>query len=156
MAARTALTEQGDTLGESFKAVIGQLTIVAEQAAEEYTRLTGPGGEIDAIAHEIAQLNDTLARFVSAGDDPNDLYDRRDGLVDRLSDLGRVSVTDTTDGMIEVRFGDAATPIVSDRVVSWPQALTSPDGRSARCARSSAPGEPSTATATRWTRWRAT
>jgi flagellar hook-associated protein 1 FlgK len=48
--------------------------------------------------------------------------------VDRLSDLGRVSVTETTDGMIEVRFGDAATPIVSDREVTWPQALTSPDG----------------------------
>jgi flagellar hook-associated protein 1 FlgK len=31
--------------------------------------------------------------------------------------------------MIEVRFGDAADPIVADRTVTWPQSLTAPDGR---------------------------
>ncbi len=129
LAARTALVEQGSTLGESFATVIGQLDIVASQASEEYTRLAGAGGEVDSIAREIATLNDTLAKFVSAGDDPNDLYDRRDLLVDKLSELGRVSVTPTTDGMIEVRFGDAAQPIVQDRTANWPQALTAPEGR---------------------------
>jgi len=129
MAARTALVEQGNTVGESFKTVIGQLELVAAQASEEYTRLAGAGGEVDMIARELAALNTTISKFVSAGDSPNDLYDRRDLLVDQLSKLGRVSVTDSTDGMIEIAFGDAAEPIVSDGTVNWPQPLADPDGR---------------------------
>ena len=129
MAARTALTEQGATLGESFATVINQLKIVADQASEEYARLAGAGGEVELIAREITSLNDTIAKFVSAGDSPNDLHDRRDLLVDQLSKLGRVSVQPTTDGMVEITFGDAAQPIVSDRTMTWPQALTDPDGR---------------------------
>ena len=129
MAARTALTEQGATLGESFATVINQLNIVSGQASEEYTRLTGPGGEVESIARELTALNDTISRFASAGDSPNDLMDRRDVLIDQLSKLGRISVTDTTDGMVEITFGDAAQPIVSDRTMNWPQTLTDPDGR---------------------------
>ena len=38
---------------------------------------------------------------------PNDLYDRRDLLLDQLSTLGQVSVTDLGNGAIDVSFGDA-------------------------------------------------
>ena len=41
-----------------------------------------------------AELNDAIKRFVTAGDAPNDLMDRRDLLLDKLSKLGQVSVTD--------------------------------------------------------------
>ena len=51
-----------------------------------------PGGEIAQIARDIAELNDTIKRFVTAGDVPNDLLDRRDLLLDQLSEYGQVSV----------------------------------------------------------------
>lgn len=127
--ARTAVIEQAATVTEAFGAVVAQLDLVAAQASEEYTRLTGAGGEVESVAKEIAALNDTIAQFVSSGQAPNDLFDRRDLLVDKLSSLGRTSVTQTTDGMIEIAFGDAAQPLVSDRTVTWPQALTAPDGQ---------------------------
>src|SRR4051812_6534072 len=41
-AARTALTEQGQTLGESFKTVMDQLDTVASQASDEYDAIAGP------------------------------------------------------------------------------------------------------------------
>ena len=59
-----------------------------QQARDEYADLTAggvPGGEIAQIAREIAELNKTVSRFMTAGDMPNDLLDRRDQLLDELS-----------------------------------------------------------------------
>jgi len=50
-------------------------------------------------------------------------------LLDKLSSLAQVSVTDLGNGAISVNFGDAATPLVNDGTVTWPQALTAPGGR---------------------------
>jgi flagellar hook-associated protein 1 FlgK len=49
--------------------------------------------------------------------------DRRDQLLDKLSQLGQVSVTDLGNGSIDVNFGDAANPIVGDTTVNWPQSI---------------------------------
>jgi FlgN protein/Flagella basal body rod protein len=84
-AARTALLEQADALAEAFGIVDAQLELVGQQSADEYAALTAPGGEIDQIGQEIAALNDTIKRFVTAGDTPSDLMDRRDLLLDKLA-----------------------------------------------------------------------
>ena len=49
--------------------------------------------------------------------------DKRDQLLDKLSGLGQVSVTDLGNGSIQVAFGDAAKPLVDDGTVTWPQTL---------------------------------
>ena len=46
-----------------------------------------PAARSTQIATEIAQLNETIKRFVTAGDTPNDLLDRRDLLLDQLAAL---------------------------------------------------------------------
>ncbi len=43
-------------------------------------------------ARELAQLNETISHAVAVGQSPNDLLDRRDFLIDRLSELAQVSV----------------------------------------------------------------
>jgi flagellar hook-associated protein 1 len=129
-AARQALVSQAASLATSFATVDSQLATVGAQADQEYASLTGPGGEVSALAGEINSLNDTIKKFVTAGDVPNDLMDRRDLLLDQLSSLGQVSVKEGTEaGTIEVAFGDAAVPLVKDGTVTWPQALTEPGGR---------------------------
>jgi flagellar hook-associated protein 1 FlgK len=55
--------------------------------------------------------------------------DRRDQLLDKLSKLAQVRVTSLGNGSINVDFGDAAAPLVSDTSVTWPQALTTPGGK---------------------------
>jgi flagellar hook-associated protein 1 FlgK len=40
-----------------------------------------------------------------------------------------VRVTDLGNGSIKVDFGDAATPLVNDTTVTWPQTLTTPGGK---------------------------
>src|SRR4051795_12362343 len=129
VAARQALIEQAKNLASSFKTVDDQLTTVDSQASAEYAAITGPAGDVQAIAKEIGTLNNAIKQFVSAGDQPNDLMDRRDLLLDRLSKLGQVRTVDLGNGSIEVDFGGAATALVDDTTVTWPQALTAPGGK---------------------------
>ncbi len=130
VAARQALVDQAKNLASAFGTLDTQLTAVKAQAASEYASLTDPvQGDVAAMAKEIAALNDAIKRFVQTGDAPNDLMDRRDSLIDRLSTLAQVSVTDLGTGAVSVQFGDAALPLVNDATVTWPQLLTNPKGQ---------------------------
>jgi flagellar hook-associated protein 1 FlgK len=112
ISARTALIEAADSLAESFSIVDGQLALVSQQAADEYTSFTAPGGEIERIGEEIASLNTTIKAFFTAGDTPNDLMDQRDLLLDRLSELGTTSIVTNADGSVDVTFGGATAPMI--------------------------------------------
>ena len=60
---------------------------------------------------------------MSNGDSPNDLMDRRDLLIDQLSQYGQVSVEQLEGGSTNVSFVDGtsgtAYPIVSDQTADW-------------------------------------
>ena len=129
-AARQTLVSQANALANAFATVDAQLVTVRQQAEGEYAALVGPSGDVEAIARELASLNGTITRFVAEGDTPNDLMDRRDLLLDRLSELGQVSVTEgSKPGSIIVAFGRAAEPLVDAETVTWPQELTDPGGK---------------------------
>ncbi len=121
--ARQSLVDQANGVAETLHSLDSQLTGAATQASTEYSSLTAPGGEIDQDAAELANLNRSIKLAVAAGDKPNDLMDKRDQLLDKLSGLGQVSVTDLGNGSISVNFGDAANPLVNDTTVNWPQTL---------------------------------
>jgi flagellar hook-associated protein 1 FlgK len=123
-AARQALLEQGAALADSFRTVYDQLTTVGTQAMAEYADLVrpagagDPGGEVAQIAKEIATLNDTIKRQMTAGDSPNDLLDRRDLMLDKLAEYGQISVEQIgTTGAVKVSFVDAATPATTYSIV---------------------------------------
>lgn len=124
-AARQALIDQGSSLTASFKTLDSNLTTVQGQTAAQYSAITGSSGDVETTAIEITQLNAAIKASVAAGDTPNDLLDRRDLMLDKLSKLAQTSVTDLGNGSISVQFGDAATPLVNDTTVNWPQTLTS-------------------------------
>jgi flagellar hook-associated protein 1 len=120
----TAGTQVADTLHE----VNAQLETVKAQAAQQHNAIAGPSGEVQADATQIAQLNQQIKLSLQAKQQPNDLEDRRDLLLDKLSALGNVTVTKQTDGTDTVAFGGAAEPLVEGEKVNWPQALTSAAG----------------------------
>jgi flagellar hook-associated protein 1 FlgK len=128
-AARTSLLEKADSLTNAFGIVDSQLALVGQQAAEEYATLTAAGGEIDQIGQEIAALNDTIKRFVTAGDTPNDLMDQRDQLLDKLAAYGTTSIVSNPDGSVDVTFGGAAAPMVNAAGYHAEPLGTSPGGR---------------------------
>jgi flagellar hook-associated protein 1 len=137
-AAQGALLQAGAKLSDAFSALRARLLGAQSDASSEYadlTRASGPGvapGEIESTATEIAGLNQTIKQFMTAGDVPNDLLDKRDQLLDKLSGYGQVSVTDNGDGSIDVAFGGVSTPpLVAGSSVNWsgPPAGWSPGGR---------------------------
>lgn len=128
--ARAALVTTAQTLAASFRTIHAQLTTVAQQAQDEYDAITGPAGDVGTMASELAGLNRAIGDAVFRGMQPNDLMDRRDQLIDRLSALAQVSVTDTGDSRLRIDFGgvtlvDPATPTG----FSWPQTLRAPGGK---------------------------
>jgi flagellar hook-associated protein 1 FlgK len=128
--ARQALVTHGESLATAIRQLDDRLDAVAADASAEYVAITGPAGPIRAAADEIVRLNAAIQQATRSGQAPNDLLDRRDVLLDQLSEYGQVSVTPAADGTVEVRFGDAALPIVSGTTPpNWPQALSAPGGR---------------------------
>src|SRR5215210_4554476 len=76
-AVKQALVEQAQSLADTFATVRAEIGLVQQQAQAEYADLTRPagagdaGGEIAQTAKELAELNDTIRRYVTAGDAPN-------------------------------------------------------------------------------------
>jgi flagellar hook-associated protein 1 len=128
-ASRQAVIEAGKAIATNLSELNGQLTGAAEVAEAEFASIAGAGGEVEAMAKEIALLNGAIRSATTAGAEPNDLLDRRDLILDELSEMGQVSVTENADGTIEVGFGDAAAPLVEGTEVNWPQELVEPKGK---------------------------
>ena len=133
----------GEQLADMFHQVSAQLTTISTQAGEQYAALTGPSGEVQQDANQIAQLNGQIKLDEEAGEPPNELLDQRDLLLDKLSSLASVTVVKQADGTDTVSFGDAAKPLVEGGAVNWPQELTpAAGGRLGALLGLTAPGGP--------------
>ncbi len=127
-AAKVAVVSAGTQLADTLNQVSAQLQTIQTQAAQQYETITGVSGEVQGDANQIAQLNQQIKLSLEAKQQPNDLEDRRDLLLDKLSELANVTVVKESDGTDTVSFGDAAKPLVEGSTVNWPQVLTSAAG----------------------------
>jgi len=127
-AAKEAVVAAGEQLTSTFKQLSSQLATVATQAGEQYNSLTGPSGEVEDYAKQIAQLNGQIKLSEESGQPPNAMLDRRDQLLDKLSSLANITVTEAPNHMDTVSFGEAAKPLVEGTTVNWPQKLTESAG----------------------------
>ncbi|HTA13502.1 MAG TPA: flagellar hook-associated protein FlgK [Solirubrobacteraceae bacterium] len=128
LAAKEGVVSAGNELAVALNQLSSQISTVSSQATQQYASLTGPGGEVQDDANQIAQLNQQIKLAEEAGQQPNDMLDRRDTLLDKLSALAQVTVTQQPDGTDTVGFGDAAKPLVEGSTVNWPQTLTAAAG----------------------------
>jgi flagellar hook-associated protein 1 FlgK len=127
-AAKEGVVAAGEQLANAFKGVSAQLSTISAQASEQFAARAGANGEVADYARQIAQLNGQIKLAEQAGQPPNDMLDRRDLLLDKLSALAQVTVTKQPDGTDTVTFGDAAEPLVQGTTVTWPQAITAAAG----------------------------
>jgi flagellar hook-associated protein 1 len=127
-AAKDAVVGAGEQLATTFNELSAQLSTIATQTAEQFNSLAGPGGEVEDYANQIAQLNGQIKLSEEAGQQPNDMLDRRDELLDKLSALASVTVAEQPDHTDTVTFGEAAKPLVEGTTVDWPQELTEAAG----------------------------
>jgi flagellar hook-associated protein 1 FlgK len=127
-AAKEGVVAAGQQLADSLHQLSGALETISSQAVQQYEARTGTNGEVASYAHQIAQLNGQIRLAEESGEPPNEMLDRRDLLLDKLSALAQVTVTKQANGEDTVSFGDAAKPLVEGGAVNWPQALTSAAG----------------------------
>lgn len=123
-AAKVGVVSAATQLTGTLHQLQSQLQSIEGQTAAQYAAITGPTGEVAGDAAQIAQLNHQIKLSLQAHQQPNDLEDRRDLLIDKLSTLANVTVTKEADGTDTVTFGNAAKPLVEGATVNWPQALT--------------------------------
>ena len=88
-APRTAVIERGKTLIDGIHNRYNGLKSLQVQADEDIQLTVG---RVNELSRQIAALNGDIQRIKAQGDMPNDLLDRRDLLVDKLSGIIDVSV----------------------------------------------------------------
>jgi flagellar hook-associated protein 1 len=123
-AAKEGVVKAGEQLANTLHELRAQLSTISSQATEQYKAITGSSGEVADYANQIAQLNGQIKQTEEAGMQANNMLDRRDLLLDKLSSLAQVNVTEQPNHMDTVTFGDASKPLVEGTTVNWPQTLT--------------------------------
>lgn len=86
---RSTVRQSATSLADVFKSVRGQLKDYRNLID---SRLQSKVNDINSISHRIADLNDQISKIVGKGDNPNDLLDRRDLLLDELSAYASIDV----------------------------------------------------------------
>jgi flagellar hook-associated protein 1 FlgK len=127
-AAKEGVVSAGTQLASTLNQLTAQISSISGQASEQYAALTGSSGEVQDYANQIAQLNQQIKISQLSGQEPNTLLDRRDELLDKLSSLAQITVSQQADGTDTVTFGDAAKPLVEGATVNWPQTMTGAAG----------------------------
>ncbi len=91
MAARRAVAERGEALMEGIQLRYHSLDRIRTMLNDE---VRAGVGQVNEIIREIAALNNEIVKVQAAGDEPNDLYDRRDLLINRLSSKINITIDD--------------------------------------------------------------
>ncbi|OAT80373.1 flagellar hook-associated protein FlgK [Desulfotomaculum copahuensis] len=120
MPIRTSLLGSAETLCATFNNISSQL-----KTAEDNLAATSPGpspgtdllvadvNKVNKIASQINDLNTQIIKIKGMGEQPNDLLDQRDNLLDQLSQLMNITVTQESNDGIKVTFGSANATLIT-------------------------------------------
>ncbi|MEN9933084.1 MAG: hypothetical protein RIS17_1657, partial [Pseudomonadota bacterium] len=107
---RAAVVEDARTMARSFNiaaqnidAIGDNLLFESQDAVEQF----------NVNATELARINVKLARINGDGADRAALMDQRDRLLGTLSGIADIKTSFASNGTVEVKLGDLATPVVS-------------------------------------------
>lgn len=121
--ARSVVKERALTLIDSFHAISTQ---ISDRQNDLNSQVNVQITQINVYANQIKDLNDQIKRAEVAGDNPNDLRDSRDNLVDGLSKIVSVRVTETRDPNFTDRQVNSYKVDIGDETI--PQTLVN-DGQ---------------------------
>lgn len=115
--ARSVVRERANAVAETFN---GLYTHLQEVQSDLDNVVSVKALEVNSIAQQIASLNSQIGDVVPHGYQPNDLYDQRDVLLDKLSKLVEINVTPAGSGMVNVTVqgsqlvnGRASVPVAA-------------------------------------------
>ncbi|MFO7686481.1 MAG: flagellar hook-associated protein FlgK [Desulfobacterales bacterium] len=111
---RVSLVSKSETLAWAFNKTAADLQ---QQRVDLDAVIQGGVDEINALASQIADLNRKIGEIETGPQNANDLRDRRDLLVTRLSELADVNTFEDGQGRISVSIGNGR-PLV-DNAQAW-------------------------------------
>ena len=101
-ASRTAVIESGRNLTDILQTVTSELQ---KQINSEYDDLKSEVLQVDDILEQIVKFNNEITAQEVTGATANDLRDRRDLLVDQLSEYMNINVTENQFGAYQINSG---------------------------------------------------
>jgi flagellar hook-associated protein 1 len=99
---RTTVVQDAISLTEAMNRTAAQLVAVRQGIDGE---VIADVAEVNDITTQILALNSSIVQIEVTGQSANDMRDRRDLLVDRLSELVNVTVNENADGSMNVLMG---------------------------------------------------
>lgn len=109
VAARQTLLSNAQSLVNRFQAIDQQLTDMANGLTE---KITSSVRSINSYAQQISALNGVIREAVAQGQQPNDLLDQRDQLINQLNREIKASVLKQADGTVSVFVGSGQALVV--------------------------------------------
>ncbi|MFP4200880.1 MAG: flagellar hook-associated protein FlgK, partial [Clostridia bacterium] len=101
-ALRSSLVERAGELGDSLRIALRQLNNMSDNLEQTIqTRVQ----KVNGILSELSDINGEVLALEARGLNANDMLDRRDVLVEELSELIDITVTDSDDGGITIDAG---------------------------------------------------
>lgn len=114
-AVRTALLESANNLTDSFNHIARQLN---QMGKDLQTTVQNQVAEVNSLASQIAALNVQIESISITGDNPNDLLDRRDLLLDELAKYTDFTVVKKENNVIDIEV-DGRKLVVGKDYYEW-------------------------------------
>lgn len=115
-----ALTSVFNNLSQQF----------SETASGLSTQLNSDMTTLNNDASQIATLNVSISQSLAQGQQPNDLMDQRDSLINSISSLANVNVTTQPNGMVNISAGNTNLVLGTDAYTATTTSLQANNGLS--------------------------
>lgn len=120
---RAVVVEQGQALAGGFNTAANALSAMQQNQDSQVGKYVT---QINALSQQIAGLNQQITAVVAVGQQPNDLMDQRDQLINQLSQVADINYVTTPQGGVNISLAGAG-PLVQG-VASF-QLATIPDSQ---------------------------
>lgn len=110
--ARALVRERGTAFTNQLK---NTARFLSELRANVDADLARKVDEVNLLADRVVSLSRQISAALTSGDKPNDLMDQRDSLLDQLSKIVDLQVTEQPDGKVDVQIG--GVPLVTKLTV---------------------------------------
>ncbi|EKN64726.1 flagellar hook-associated protein 1 [Neobacillus bataviensis LMG 21833] len=102
LAARAALLSNANALAGRFNQISNSMDQLSTDLQNQLSTNTQ---EMNNLTKQVSALNVQIAKITASGQQPNDLLDQRDLLIDKMSKMADITVRPAGNGMVDVLVG---------------------------------------------------
>ncbi|PLS01443.1 flagellar hook-associated protein FlgK [Neobacillus cucumis] len=104
LAARAAVLSNANALAGRFNQISDSINNLSTDLQNQLSTKTQ---EMNNLTKQVSELNLQIAKITASGQQPNDLMDQRDLMVDKLSKMADIQVKPAGNGMVDILVGQA-------------------------------------------------